>query len=1027
MKNTFKTIFAIAAGVFAASCTKENASPLENSAYPLVEFTAVSNDTKTVIEEGHTLWSANDQIKVYFGTESATAKLKTGEGTASATYEVRVPETASAYYAVYPASAESALVEEDSLSIVIPASQSGVFGAGHIAVAKAVDKTFDFVNINSFLKIQLGSPKYTKITVESVGGQALAGTQAFKFTGTDIVAGDVTNPVSTVEIASTEPFAAGDLYISVLPGINHEKGLLVKYYRGEEVQGTYFLEKAVVTEASKILSFGQFEPSSDYFVTPVGTGTKSGTSWDNAMDPAALVKLITYSDPSTLETKLNAINGTTINFSVGTFDLGDLVTIGFARNDVELNFVGGYALEGSSDTETVISGSDSHRLLVIEDGVKASFENISFSHSFSSTSGEPAVILKAGSDISLKNCKITDNVNMKTDGSKYNTCGGFSVEAGVTFKAENCEFARNKASWGASIIVRGDASFKNCEFHHNNGVNGPGNSLYLDAADAALTVDNCQFHDNTCSDTHGGAFGATGGVSTFTGCNFENNVQTNKNGAAIRTWNSAKAVLNNCTVKGNHANYGGALYLENTSEIDIIGGTYEANYAKGGGLVNAASTSIVDISGNAVIKGNYATNGHGGALLIDGGKLICRNVTFSGNINKTASGGIFGAAIGTTGGCLADIQDCTFSENHSDSFGGSALNLQGGATLILKNSLFEGNYNECKGISATNNNGNYGGGALRINCTGGATVEDCIFRNNSIELATSYNHAYGGAVYVNTGAADKPHTFNRCFFDSNYATRGGALCAWATNAKVYMNDCAFTGNWISYRYGTTIHVEKATEFCMNNCSIADNTYTTGGNGAWQSCWLNLAEISGGLCISNSSFIGSPRVGNEASINSGVNSAIVRFDTLGSDNNYFVNDIIVTEAAVGDNKTLANYNKSITMAYLRRSDNSANGAGGSTTAVESPVSNGFFNSTDCFGGLQWMSGSTYAANYWKWSGSLAGGNNLTLCPAATAVEHIGKIAGFKTWLESIEALDKDQLGNSRGSGDWWPGAYQPAAQ
>ena len=31
--------------------------------------------------------------------------------------------------------------------------------------------------------------------------------------------------------------------------------------------------------------------------------------------------------------------------------------------------------------------------------------------------------------------------------------------------------------------------------------------------------------------------------------------------------------------------------------------------------------------------------------------------------------------------------------------------------------------------------------------------------------------------------------------------------------------------------------------------------------------------------------------------------------------------------------------------------------------------------------------------------------------------------FKTWLQEIDALDKDQLGNSRGSGEWWPGSYQ----
>lgn len=92
-------------------------------------------------------------------------------------------------------------------------------------------------------------------------------------------------------------------------------------------------------------------------------------------------------------------------------------------------------------------------------------------------------------------------------------------------------------------------------------------------------------------------------------------------------------------------------------------------------------------------------------------------------------------------------------------------------------------------------------------------------------------------------------------------------------------------------------------------------------------------------------------------------------------------------------------------------------------IENPASNGFANTSDYFGGLQWMSGSSYASNYWNWTGALAGGANLAMCPAATAIEYIGKMAGFKSWLESIEALDKDQLGNDRGTGEWWPGALQ----
>lgn len=1029
MNKFLKISVAVAATALIASCAKEPQAQENMEGYVLREYSAIAVDTKTAISDGHTVWTANDQIKVYFGPEqSSVAKLKTGEGTSSATYEVRVPETANAFYAVYPASVESALVSDDSLSVVIPSVQAGQFAAGHIAVAKADQNVFSFANVNSFLKIQIATAKYTRITVESVGAEPLAGTLGVSIKEGVAVAGNAVNCSSSVEIVSSTPLAAGDYYISVLPGVTHSKGLVVKYYRDDLLQGTYFIDKEVSTIASKILSFGEFEPSKDYFVTATGAGTKSGTSWANAMDASRLKTLLSVpaDDQDMKAAKIAALNGTTINLAAGDYDMGELVEIAFPGEEtpVAISFVGGYPAQGGASADasvntSAITGSDSHRLLVIGEGAKVSFTGVAFTHSLTTVSGEPAMIFAKGSQVSMTNCKVTDNVN--NNGTKYSTCAGISVQADVPVSFIGCEFARNAASWGASLILRGDATVKNCDFHDNQGVNGPGNSLYVDSSTANVLVENCTFSNNRGSDTHGGAVGATGGLLTMNNCTFTGNVQSNKNGGAIRLWNSAKAVLNNCTMKDNHANYGGAIYLENKSEIDLVGGLYEANYAKGGGLINASSSSIVKISSNAVVKGNYATNGHGGAILADAGKVEVENVTFSENINKTTSSGIFGAAIATTGEATVLVDNCTFKGNHSDCYGGSAINLQATATMTLTNSLFEGNFNEAKGIASGNNNGNYGGGALRLNTKGKVTVQDCVFRNNNVATFTDYNHTYGGAVYINTGGT---FMFDRCLFEDNFSTRGGALCTWATDAKVYLNACAFTGNWISHRYGTTIHIEKAGEFCMNNCSIADNTYTTGGTGDWQSCWLNLSTITAGICISNCSFIGSPRTGASASVNTSANSAIVRFDELGSDNNYFINDIIVTNETVGKNRSLANYNKAITLVYTKRSDNSANSAGGSLTAVESPASNGFAATSEYFENLQWQAGNSAASNYWKWSGNMLQGGNLAKCTASIATQYIGTAsAGFKTWLEAIGALSKDQLGNERGTGDWWPGAYQ----
>lgn len=1011
MRRITNTIL-IASLVVLASCARESIGGQDDNLYPMTEFEALSSDTKTAIEEGRTVWSADDRIRIYWSDQSAVAKIKTGEGSSHATYEARVPESVD-YYAVYPSSAESSMAEAGQVTLVIPAVQDGLFANGHLALAKAKDKTFSFSNVNAFLKMSVPSTGYTKISVESVSGAALAGKLTFSVTdggATILKTGDT---ASVVEVSSESGLAVGDYYFSVIPGVAHTGGLLIKYYDGDTVKGTYYLEKSITTEASGILSFGEFEPSSEYFASPAGSGTRSGTSGSNAMDIDGLKKLLSINDDSTILTKLGVLDGCTINLAEGNYDFGGLLEIGFDNREVSLSF------KGAGQDKTIITGADKHRLVDVKSGITVRFEDISFSHSYSTESSEPAVHFQSGSDVTLVNCRVSDNVNIKSDGSKYNTGAGVIAESGVSLLVDGCEFSNNKASWGAAFILKDDATVKNSLFRGNTGNNGPGNSLYLDAS-AELLVENCTFKENTSNDTHGGAFSASNGSITLRNCTFADNIQTNKNGAAMRLWNTASAILDGCTMTGNHANYGGAIYLENTSTIDVRGGVYDGNYAKGGGLVNASASSVVKISGNAVIKNNYSTSGHGGAILMDAGLLDCSGISFEKNSNRDSSSKTFGGAIGSTGAATLNISNCTFKENYSECFGGPAINIQADAVMTVKDCVFEGNYNNAKGISSSNNNGNYGGGAVRLNSSAEATLEDCIFRNNSVTQSSSYDHSYGGAIYVNSKGTYK---INRCHFENNSSTRGGALCAWATDSKIYMNACSFSGNWISHRYGTTIHIEKAGEFCMNNCSIADNTYTTGGTDNWQSCWLNLSTITSGLCISNCSFIGSPRVGAEAAVNSGKNSAIVRFDSLESDNNYIVNSIIVTNEAVGVNKSLANYNKAVTLVYTKRSDNSANNAGGTANAVESPASNGFANTADFFGGLQWMSGSSYSTNYWYWTGALAGGANLSMCPSETAVSYIGKMGGFKTWLESIGALYKDQLGNDRGSGEWWPGAIQ----
>ena len=986
-----------------SSCNREELVGVEPVG---VVFTCISDNAKTSIENGHTVWSLDDKIKVFYSDESAVAVLKTGEGTSHATFEAAVPE-ATDYYAVYPASLESELIGADAISVTVPATQDGSFASSHLALAKAKDKTFSFVNVNSLFKFTLKTEKFTRITLESVSGAALVGCLSLSVGTDDVSVKEISRTSSSAEISTGTVLPAGDYYLSVLPEVKHEKGLVVKYYEGDKLSGSYLYEQAVETEASFIHSFGEFELSSEYFVSPSGTG--NGTTATNPMSVERLKNLLSLDDESLLPSKIAALDGTTIHMAAGIYNFDKLLELGFSSNEVSITFVG----DDEGDEHAVITGGDAHRIIAVKSGMKLVFDNITFSDGRTAVSGEPAIMIDGGADATFLNCRILDNKNIDNSGS-YHTSAGILTKEGSTVVVDGCEFARNYASYGASLKIGGFATIKNCNFHNNLCSDGSGSSLYLDyEGSETITIENCIFKQNVNeynSTKIGGAFGIHGGVATLVGCTFEDNSSQSWRGSAIYAWNGAKLILKDCTFKENHAKYGGAIVSLDSSDIEIEGGLFEGNYAyEGGGAMLLESKGTMKISknarfvGNSVNKGN--NSGHSGAINISQGTLDCTDVIFEGNHNDQAK--TYGGAIGNTGSATMNFTGCTFKENYCDLRGGGAINSQGGV-LNVTDCLFEGNGNNVNGSPSSGNT--YGGGALRV--SGEVTITGSVFRGNYVKQSSAYNDTYGGAIQIYGGTCK----INGCSFDGNYATRGGALFVNSSDAVAYLNACSFTENHISYRYGTTINIGAAKEYCMHNCSIADDTYTTGGTSDWQAAWINIQAAA--TCFSNCSFIGSPRYGEDAKVSTKKNT-IIRYDKMTGGENYLVNNIIVTESTSGSNRAVANYNEKVTMVYNKTGAIDANEAGGELVVVESPTGNGFAMGGDWFGGLQWMTGD----NYWKWNGPLSGGNNLELCPAATASEYIGMIAGFKTWLSSIGVLDKDQLGNSRGDGRWWPGAYQ----
>ena len=1012
----------IAAGVAAAavSCAKELVDKNGSDGTGMVTFTATTAQTKTDIIGGHTVWSLDDRIKVFYGNDSAEAKLKTGENTPTATFEAAVPASTD-YYAVYPAAVASSMTGADKLSVTIPQAQAGNFGHSHIAVAKGVNKAFAFSNVNSFLKITLPEAGYKRIVVESPAGKPLSGSISIDLqSGSPVVSpGSDGNP--SVEISSSAGFPAGDVFISILPGITHDKGLLLKYY-DSELKGSYYLDKEIVTEISTIHSFGEFGITGDFFVSPDGAGNKMGITAANAMDLTAFKAFMTRpEDADKASAWAKAFDGATIHLAAGAYDFQDSLLVAFPGVDAPINvsFVGDNA---------VIAGNEAHRLLNVGENANASFKNITFENGISFKSRNSPIVINEGATASFEGCTFSKNANKKADGSGYSTGGCIYADEGTTLYFDKCEFTYNKGSYGATLLVKGKVTIKDSHFQYNEG-SWPGSALYLDHENAVCEVYGTVIEDNTVTkeegnSPNGGAIEVINGNLTMTGCSLLRNSIPTRRGGAIRAENSSHVKFINCTVKENTADWGGAINVVDNAVFEIEGGLYEGNYSKGGGcILTGSGTTANVIINNAVFKENYVLKGgrYGGAIRHEsGGELTILNTTFEGNYSVyNGEDEAFGAAISIAydqQDAQVTIDGCTFVGNHAKSGAGAAISYQskggepGSGWLKVSNTLFKDNYNEYTGA----NNDNYGrhAGAVRLgHDSTNSYFDNCTFEGNyTMTAGSEVKSTYGGAV---TDYADGFVFMNNCHFENNRATRGGAISVWNCGVSgIFLNGCSFSGNWISYKDGTTIYFDKSKYFFMNNCSFNDNTYTLrseDGAGRWVYVSGNTDKVLEGCVVSNCSMVGSARTGS--SLTPMQNQELLYVANMASGKKaYFVNNLMLASGTGQD----AWWTNSVDVAGYNNVYSSKGNTGGSYTAS---ADTGGKTAPD-FGDLAWSK----TDNVWMWNGTLSGGYTAITADGFASALNSGS-SDFKAWLEEKGVLSEDQLGNNRGSNGWWPGAYQ----
>lgn len=429
------------------------------------------------------------------------------------------------------------------------------------------------------------------------------------------------------------------------------------------------------------------------------------------------------------------------------------------------------------------------------------------------------------------------NIDASTFKNNSSPYGGAVYSDKPTVNISNSSFSDNDATsnGGALYFNAGAVTIKDSDFD-NNSSSSNGGAVDIVGATATITGD-CNFTNNTAV-SHGGAIyvsyikgtdGADniGGVLNMTDGMFENNNAMGGGAVSIRT--SSKATFDNTTFTNNsvsgcadgtedgNAEGGGAVYVgygslsltnatmtNNTSDtfggaIDaagatatVDGGTYSANTAVSGGAIKAINNSTVTIS-NAVLNENestyvntdYNNSFGGGAVDINGGKLLVYNTEFDSNVSDYYGGAILARS----------VKELTIADNSvikNTTIGTGALYLLSCTSTIENTSILDntassngviyvsGGSLDIAGVSASGNTSGNGG---VLYCSGGSTTVDIINSNISNNTATT-----GGVVYM----SDASVTVNSSVFEDNTSQLGGAI--FNKNGSLDSVDSKFVNN-----------------------------------------------------------------------------------------------------------------------------------------------------------------------------------------------------------------------------------------
>jgi hypothetical protein len=316
---------------------------------------------------------------------------------------------------------------------------------------------------------------------------------------------------------------------------------------------------------------------------------------------------------------------------------------------------------------------------------------------------------------------------------------------------------------------------------------------------------------------------------SIAGLTVRNGIATTNDGGGIYN-DHAALTLNDCTITGNVAGYGGGIYndgsLHGSATLEINSCTIRGNSAThtGGGIYNNGSSN-----GIASLTISSSTLSDNSARL--GGGIYNDGFDIGGDAILTVTNSSFGANSADFGGCVFNdgsslgnasltFNDTTLSGNTAHTAGGSIYNemVNGFGTQTLNNSNLH------------DNSAGKSGGAIYNDQGESFTINNCAISRNSAQKDGGgiYNDGYQGVASL---------AVNSSTLNGNSASAGGGIFNDGRQrgvTRLQISNSTFSENTASYGGGLASNGFDAyyVRVTIGNSTFSSNSASSAGGGIY---------------------------------------------------------------------------------------------------------------------------------------------------------------------------------------------------